>query len=129
MQGESSRSISFGVRTGSHFSQKGHLAIVDLSRVLILVKNKNETRRPRSGLKVVRPLTVPKFPFRGGGVAHQPTFDAKSKNAKIQISIFFWGGGLLTSQLLMPSPKMLKSKFPFSGGGGGGGGGCSPANF
>ena len=26
---------------------------------------------------------------------------------------------MLTSQLLMPSPKMLKSKFPFSGGGGG----------
>ena len=64
------------------------------------------------------------FFLGGGGVAHQPTFDAKSKNAKISISIW-GGGGWLTSQLLMPSPKMLKSQFPFSGRGGG----CSPANF
>ena len=35
-----------------------------------------------------------KFPFfLGGGVSHQPTFDAESKNAKIQISIFGGGGG------------------------------------
>ena len=31
----------------------------------------------------------------GGGVSCRPTFDAESKNAKIQISIFFWGGGQL----------------------------------
>ena len=77
---------------------------------------------PINSPQKIQDILYPNFHFRGGGggVAHQPTFDGKSKNAKIQISILGGGGGLLTSQLLMPSPKMLNSKFPFSGGGGGG---------
>ena len=59
-----------------------------------------------------------KFPFLGG-VARRPTFDAESKNPKIQNSHFRGVGGLLAGQLLMLSPKILKSKIPISGGGGG----------
>ena len=60
-------------------------------------------------------------------VAHQPTFDVESKNPKIQNSHFSGGGGgSLTGQLLMLSPKILNSKIPISGGEGEGG--WSPAN-
>ena len=47
-----------------------------------------------------------------------PTFDAKSKSAKIPKSLYSGGGGVATNfQLLMLSPEMLKSQCPISGGG------------
>ena len=60
---------------------------------------------------------------RGERVGDQlPTFDAKSKNAKI-LKFNFQGrgaGGLVTNfQLLMLHPKMLKSQSPISRRGGG----------
>ena len=60
-----------------------------------------------------------RIPISRGGVAHLPTFDAESKNPKIQNSHFQGGGGLLTCQLLMLSPKILKSRIPISRGEGG----------
>ena len=66
-------------------------------------------------------LKVPlkfQIPISGGGGGSQPTFDAKSKNAKILNSHFWGGGGRAHGQLLMLSPEMLKSKIPISGVGG-----------
>ena len=46
-----------------------------------------------------------------GGECWLPTFDAESKNAKkSQIHIFTGGRGGVGSQILMLSPKMLKSQ-------------------
>ena len=68
-----------------------------------------------------------------GGGGWWPTFDAESKNAKIQNSHFHrWGGGGgVGSQLLMLTPKMLKFKIQIFTGGwvGGGEGGGLVANF
>ena len=44
-----------------------------------------------------------------------PTFDAESRNVKIQILISGVGGWGVGGQLLMLSPEMLKSKFSFLG--------------
>ena len=64
---------------------------------------------------------TPKCHFQGRG--QSPTFDTESKFAEIPKSHFLGGGGGLglgiNSQLLMLSPKLLKSQSPISAGGGG----------
>ena len=95
-----------------------------------------KTRRPRSGLKVVRPLTVPIFPFLGGGGGCSPANFWCQVQKCWNPNFHFWGGGggggVAHHQLSKSKVKFSKSnpelKFPFLGGGGGGGG-CSPANF
>ena len=70
-----------------------------LERITLILK-KSKTRRPRSGLKVVRAFTNPqklsksKFakipsPVGGGGVNQFPTFDAESKFAKFLLKNIF----------------------------------------
>ena len=98
-----------------------------------------KTRCARSGLKVVRPLTIPKssakfsksnpelkFPFSGwGGVRTQlsksnPKFSKSNPELKFPFS--GWGGGGVQTQLSKSNAKFSKSnpelKFPFRGGGG-----------
>ena len=61
-----------------------------------------------------------------------PNLLIESKFAKIQISHFQEGGGLVETnfQLLMPSPNLLKSTVPiFRNGGGGGSGGAHGSQF
>ena len=63
---------------------------------------------------------IPKIQFLQERGSWQPTFDAESRNAKIQISIFTGGRGRgqgAGDQLLILSPEMLKSKIPIFVGG------------
>ena len=74
-------------------------------------KDSQETRRPRSGAQ------------SGSHIYQSLQTLSESKFAKIQISHCRGGGGELVEtnfQLLILSPKLLKSKVPIFGGGGGG---------
>ena len=87
------------------------------------LKNRVKTRRPRSGLKVVRAFTNPpknkihlNFPFGGGvGGTNFQLLMLSSNLLKSKIPMLRVGGGGLVEinfQLLMLSSNLLKSKIP-----------------
>ena len=67
----------------------------------------------------------PKFTFsQVGGGSQLLMLSPKMLKSNIHIFTDGWGGGGVGGQLLMRSPKMLKSKIHIFTGGWGGGGGC-----